>query len=155
MARVICNTLLIVLTLSACQRKADTRPVEAIQAIFSIEAQTRAAYQTRDAAKLASLYKNDATLYFPGEHPRVGAKAIQMGTQKDIADPAFHLVSKTEKVGAFISADSGYSKGSFTVHYTDPKTKTVTAYSGSYLTLFSKQPDGHWKIFEDMKTPSN
>ena len=59
------------------------------------------------------------------------------------------------KAGVFAPGDTGYTKGSFTVRYTDPQTKAAASYSGYYLTLYSRQKDGSWKIFEDMATPAS
>jgi ketosteroid isomerase-like protein len=89
----------------------------------------------------------------PMNGPRVGAQAILQGARKDLADPAFRITFKSDKVGAFEPGNVGYSKGSFTVQCTDPQTKAPARYSGRYLTLFHKYPDGSWKIVEDMTTP--
>ena len=148
---------LILPTLSACQNKAQAHDLKSdIQAILTVESAMRAAYLTRDAAKLAALYAPDASLYVPGEpNPRVGTDAILKGAQKDLADPAFRISFEGEKVGAFEPGIAGYSKGKFTIHYTDPRTKAPASYSGRYLTLFAKQESGQWKAIEDMATPTS
>ncbi len=142
--------------LSACQTQAGpTDPKARTNAIAAAEDAMRRAYAEKDPAKLAALYTSDATVYVPGElRPRVGTDAIAQGARKDLADPAFRLNFTTGKVAADASGETGYTKGSFTVRYTDPKTKAATGYSGYYLTLFVKQPDGSWKATEDMATPA-
>lgn len=143
--------------LSACQKQAESGDPKAdAAAISAVEDAMRAAYQAKDAARLAALYTTDATIYVPGElRPRVGTEAITKGAQKDLADPAFRVNFTTGKVAVLAGGTAGYTKGSFTARYTDPKSKAVAGYSGYYLTLFSKQADGSWKAFEDMATPAN
>ena len=158
--RVVLATALSVVALPAlngCQNKATVRDLKPeIQAMLNVEAALRAAYLTRDAVKLAALYASDASLYVPGEaKPRIGTDAILKGARKDLADPAFNVQFQSEQVGAFAPGNAGYSKGRFTVHYVDPRTKSAAHYSGHYLTLFNKAPDGSWKIVENMASPSS
>ncbi|MBO9575908.1 MAG: SgcJ/EcaC family oxidoreductase [Sphingobium sp.] len=140
--------------LSACQKSAAADPKAEASAIAAVEDAMRVAYREKDAAKLAATYASDATLYVPGElRPRVGADAIAKAAQKDFTDPAFRITFTTAKVD--VSGDKGWTKGSFTIRYTDPKTKAAAGYSGYYLTLFAKQKDGSWKVIEDMATPAS
>jgi uncharacterized protein (TIGR02246 family) len=143
--------------LSACKK--EPAPIDLTAdaaAIAQVEDSMRSAYAARDPAKLAALYASDATLYVPGElRPRVGTEAILAGAKKDLADPGFHLNFTTGKVAVDRSGQGGYSKGSFTLRFTDPKTKGAAGYSGYYLTLFARQADGSWKVIEDMATPAN
>jgi uncharacterized protein (TIGR02246 family) len=142
--------------LAACTKATPAADAKGeADAILAVEGAMRAAYQVKDPAKVAAVYASDATAYVPGEQrPRVGTDAILKGAQKDLADPAFHLTITTGKVGIFTPGNAGYTKGSFTVRYTDPKTKAATGYSGYYLTLYAKQADGSWKVTEDMATPA-
>ena len=75
--------------------------------------------------------------------------------EKTLADPALRTTFTADQVSAFGSGNAGYTKGRFTIRYTDPKTKAPATYSGRYLTLFNKLPDGSWKIVEDMATPTS
>lgn len=142
--------------LSACTSASSAADPQAdVDAIKAVEDGMRAAYRAKDPAKLAALYTSDATIYVPNEiRPRVGTKAITEGAKADMADPAFNLTFTTGKVAVSASGDTGYSKGSFTARFTDPKTKAGSGFSGFYLTLFAKQKDGSWKVVEDMATPA-
>lgn len=142
--------------LGGCNKSAAPADAQSeIEAIGAVQAQLQAAYQARDAAALAALYTDDATLYLPGEaRPRVGRAAIADGAKQDFADPAFHITMTTGKVGAFTPGNAGYAKGSFTVRYTDPQTKGAGGHSGYFLTIFVKDADGQWRISEDMTTPA-
>ncbi len=143
--------------LGGCNRAdAPADPRAEIEAIGAVQAQMQAAYRARDAAALAALYTEDATLYLPGAaRPRVGRAAIAEGATQDFQDPAFHLTMTTGKVGAFTPGHAGYAKGSFTVRYTDPQTKAASGHSGYFLTMFVKDADGEWRISEDMTTPAS
>lgn len=160
MTRVVSAILLssiVILALPACTAASSSDdPNEAVKAIMAVETKLRTALAEKDAAKLADLYASNASIFIPGEaRPRVGTEAITKGAQKDFSDPAFHVTMTTGRVAGASTGDSGYSKGSFTVRYTDPKTKSAAGYSGYYLTLFAKQKDGSWKVTEDMATPAS
>ncbi len=48
------------------------------------------------------------------------------------------------------SGDLGYSQGSLTQTWTDPKTKKVLTVKGKYVTVYKKQADGGWKAVADI-----
>lgn len=157
MSRVVSVIVLSALAMSmlgGCQKQAKADDKADAQAILNVEGAMRAAYAAKDPAKLASTYASDATLYVPGElRPRVGTDAIAKAAAKDFTDPAFHVNFTTGQVN--VAGDKGWTKGSFTIRFTDPKTKAAAGYSGYYLTLFSRQKDGSWKAIEDMATPAS
>lgn len=160
MTRVVSAVLLASLAfpgLSACsQGNAATDLKAEATAVGAVEEAMRAAYRAKDPAKLAAVYTQDASLFVPGEQrPRIGAAAIAEAAKKDFADPAFHITFTTAKVGVAAAGDTAWSKGSFSLRYTDPETKGAAGYSGFYLTLFAKQKDGSWKVTEDMATPAS
>jgi ketosteroid isomerase-like protein len=70
-----------------------------------------------------------------------------------LQDPAFKFDSTNERTDT--SGDLGYTTGSYKVTYTDSKTKKVVNGTGSYLTVFRKQPDGSWKAVADFSTPGS
>jgi uncharacterized protein (TIGR02246 family) len=140
--------------LGACQKPTGAgEPAADTAAIRAVEDEMRAAYKAKDAAKLAALYAPDATIHLTSERPRVGTDAITKGAAQDFTDPAFGITITTGKIAA--SGDMGYSKGSFTLRYTNPTTKAAGGYSGYYLTVFRKQADGSWKASEDMTIPAS
>jgi ketosteroid isomerase-like protein len=50
------------------------------------------------------------------------------------------------------SGDLAYSRGTYTMTMTDPKTKKPVTDHGSYVTDYRKQPDGSWKAVADIVT---
>ena len=63
--------------------------------------------------------------------------------------PKFSLELTTAKVEVS-SGDLAYSQGTYAVTATDPKTKKVIMEKGKYVEVYKKQPDGSWKIVEDI-----
>ena len=139
--------------LAGCKKEGSADPKAETDALRAAGDEMRAAYKAKDAARLIAVYAPDATLYIPSERPRVGTKALSEGMQAEMADPAFNVTFTTAKAHA--SGDLGYTQGSFTIRYTSPSTKAPISYSGYYLTVFKKQPDGSWKAVEDMSLPAS
>ena len=139
--------------LAACKQEPKVDPKAEAAQIDAVEDAMRAAYKAKDAGKLVATYANDATLYTPGERPRVGAGALMDGARRDLADPAFSITFTTVKTQVSQAGDLGYTQGSFSYSFTDPKTKMPVTQQGYYLTVFRKQADGSWKAVEDMGLP--
>jgi len=157
MTRVVCATALSLLAfsgLAGCNQQPKADPAAEAAKIEAVEQGMLAAYTAKDVAKLVSAYTADAALYVPGARARVGTKALTEGDKADLADPAFKLAFINGKTKVSASGDVGYTQGSFTLNYTDPKTKKPVTERGYYLTVFEKQADGSWKAVEDMATPN-
>ena len=146
------------LPLAACERPAARPDAEAAQAADSaaavkqVEAEMLAAFQAKDAAKLASYYSDDALVATSGRSLK-GKDAIAKATAEDFADPAFALTFANERTDVASSGDLAYTSGTYSVSYTNPATKSVDKDAGSYLTVFRKQADGAWKAVADIATP--
>jgi ketosteroid isomerase-like protein len=59
----------------------------------------------------------------------------------------------TAKVEAATSGEFGYTRGTYTMNMTDPKSKKVLRASGKYVTVYARQADGSWKIVVDINNP--
>ena len=123
---------------------------DAVAAIKAAEGEMLKAFQAKDAAALTSHYASDAVVAVP-ERTVKGLDAIGKANADDLKDPAFKLNFTNERADA--SGDLGYTSGSYTVTYTDPKTKKVVDGGGTYVTVFKKQADGSWKAVADIATP--
>jgi uncharacterized protein (TIGR02246 family) len=121
-------------------------------AIKAVEANMTKAGEAKDSAALASSYASDAVFAIPGRTVH-GSDAIGKSLASDLQDPAFKFESTNERTDT--SGDLGYTTGSYKVTYTDSKTKKVVNGTGSYLTVFRKQPDGSWKAVADFSTPGS
>ena len=121
-------------------------------AIKAVEAGMIKAGAAKDSAALASSYASDAVFAVPGRTVQ-GGDAIGKALAGDLQDPAFKFNLTNERTDA--SGDLGYTTGTYKVSYTDSKTKKVVHGTGSYLTVFRKQPDGSWKAVGDFSTPGS
>jgi uncharacterized protein (TIGR02246 family) len=131
---------------------ADT--TAATDAVNRTEQDMLAAFQAKDAARLASYYAPDAVLATPGRPAAKTGEAVRKALSEDFADPNFKLGFTNEKTEVAGSGDIAYTHGSFTVTYTNPETKQPQNGSGTYVTVFKKQADGSWKAVADVATPS-
>src|SRR3954447_12358124 len=80
--------------------------------IRATDAQWLATAKSRDAAKAASFWSDDATLIFPGAPPITGKAAILDYVTKSFADPDFSITFSTDKIVVAPSGDFAYETGS-------------------------------------------
>jgi uncharacterized protein (TIGR02246 family) len=123
------------------------------QQIRASEARWNAAYAARDPSKLAAQYAPDAALANPGAALVSGGDAIRNAVTGYAADKNLKVEFASDRVQVAGSGDLAYSRGHFTMQSTDPATAKPRSDSGSYLTVWQKQPDGQWKAVEDFVTP--
>jgi uncharacterized protein (TIGR02246 family) len=128
---------------------ADTREADE-KAIRQLEDEWAAAMAAKDAARFASYYAPDAIVYINGMPAMKGAEAINNGLKQAFADPNFSNRFKTSRVHVAKSGELACTEGDYEGTFTDPKTKKKFADAGSYITCWSKQPDGTWKAVADM-----
>jgi ketosteroid isomerase-like protein len=81
-----------------------------------------------------------------------GKDALRSGWKSALADPKFLLNFQTTKVEISKASDMAYSQGTYTVTATDPKTRKVMTSKGNYVEVYKRQPDGSWKVVEDIGT---
>lgn len=120
--------------------------------IRQIESQWIREYPSGDTSKLADHYSHDATLMQPGIPAVTGLDRIAASIAESLKDTTSTFSIETEKVEVAKSGDLAYSRGTYKVSATDPKTKADTSHSGSYMTVYKKQDDGTWKAVEDIAT---
>ena len=132
------------------ESKVDTAAIE--KQIRDKEAAWMAAYNSHDAAALASNYAEDAVLANPDTPLVSGLDAIRKETAGFAADPNLKMEFSSDRIGVASSGDLAYSRGHYSMTYTDPDTKKPADSSGTYLTVYRKQADGSWKAVEDFVT---
>jgi len=69
-----------------------------------------------------------------------------------LADPALTLKFQSSWVEVAKASDIAYTQGSYIMTMTDPHSKQVVNDHGSYVTTYSKQPDGSWNVVADIAT---
>ena len=103
----------------------------------------------RDPDAASRFYTDDAFFAGPGVKGMAGIADIKEAYAEGLKDPNFDMSFSADKIEAASSGDLAASRGHFTETYTDPNTRQVKSISGSYLTIYQKQPDGSWKASED------
>ena len=125
----------------------------AVDKIKASEAAWVKEYAAHDVNRAVGHYADDAMLMPAGMDRMSGPKAIRGGLQGLVNDPNFQLSFAAEKVEVAASGDLAYSRGTYRMQTTDPKTKQPHVETGNYITTYKKQPDGSWKAVDDMAAP--
>jgi uncharacterized protein (TIGR02246 family) len=149
----LCATLAVACSVTACNPTPAPSPNTHdadVKAIQDNETQWNADWASKDAAKIASHYEDDAILMVPGGPPTTGKDAIQKSLTTTVS--SMDLKFQASKVDVASSGDLGYTQGSYTLALTNPKTKKVANDHGSYVTTYRKQADGSWKAVADIAT---
>ena len=142
--------LALTLTLGACSKAANSSgSADVTQAIKADEKKWNADFKSKDLEGLLSHYSDDAYFIAPGVKPASGSTEIRKAYAEGTSDPNFAISFASDKIDVAGSGDMAYARGHFTEKYTDPKTQKVMTDSGSYVTVYKKQPDGSWKAVED------
>lgn len=129
----------------ACSK--DTSAAD-MQAIKNKEVAWNKDIVTKDPAKFAQYYADDATVLLPNEPIIKGISDIKSVLTTMLQDKNFALTFQSDKVE--VSGDLGYSQGAYSMTMSDPKTGNPATDKGKYLTVWKKQADGNWKAIEDM-----
>ncbi|MEZ0244322.1 MAG: SgcJ/EcaC family oxidoreductase [Sphingomonas sp.] len=124
----------------------------AADAVKAVENELQAAYKAKDAAKIASFYTADADITVPFQAPTRGVDQ-EKKLVADLADPAFSLEFNNARTEVSPGGDMAYTRGTYTVTYTNPGNKEVATQAGNYVTVFRKTAEGGWKIVQDIATP--
>lgn len=139
----------LLLLMNACNQAApDTREADA-KAIRELESAWTKDINSRDAAKWASYYADDAVLMIPGMKPMKGKAAILDGLKAFASDPNLSLNFTASTVEVAKSGDLAVTQGNYTMTMTDPVSKNKMTDTGTYETTYKKQADGSWKAVFD------
>ncbi len=117
------------------------------------EAQWNLDLASKDAARDAAHYDDDATVMAPGFAPMRGKATIQATMGQVMTDPNFSLAFTADNVVVSPSGEMAYTQGHFTQSESDAKTHAKVTSTGSYVTVYKKEADGSWKAVEDIATP--
>jgi uncharacterized protein (TIGR02246 family) len=115
------------------------------QAIEGVNAQFVAAFKAGDAATIASLYTDTATVLPPSATEVAGREAIQQLWQSWIDDGLKDLTLEARTVES--SGDLAYEIGEFGLQAPAENNAMVTA-TGNYVVVW-KREDGNWRLHVD------
>jgi ketosteroid isomerase-like protein/quercetin dioxygenase-like cupin family protein len=143
MRRSIFMLVLILAALSsaaACARSVDVEQERnALLAVDREWSQT-----TKDMNKFISYYAPDATAHAPGMPSATGSAAIMDVFMKMSAAPGFSLQWTPVRADVGAAGDVGYTVGTYEASMSGATEK------GKYVAVWKKQPDGTWKVKEDI-----
>jgi uncharacterized protein (TIGR02246 family) len=133
-----------------CQRQApvDTRAADE-RAIRTADAACLKAAQARETEGMLSCYAEDASWLPPNAPVLTGKEAIRTGWSQLLASPGFAINWQITKLQVSRSGDLAYALYSYELTTQGPDAKPITD-RGKDMAVWSKQPDGGWKIVADM-----
>jgi len=125
----------------------DTRATDE-SAIRGLSKEWTAAAQAKDSEKFLSYYAEDAVLMLEESPDFTGAPAIREAVTGMMQDPNFSLSFDTTSIAVARSGDLATELSTYTLTFTDPKTKQPATQKGMGLTVW-KKVGGQWKVAVD------
>ncbi|MGC9158646.1 MAG: YybH family protein [Terracidiphilus sp.] len=111
--------------------------------LFDLEARFVRDVAARGGAGFASWFADDGVVLSNGKAPVVGQAAIAKSATWD--PKAYQLTWTPTDAKMSPSGDMGYAWGHFEARSKDASGHPVTT-TGRFITVWQKQPDGHWKV---------
>jgi len=127
----------------------DTRAADAA-AVRQVEADWAQAAASKNFDKFTSFYADDASVFMSDMAVVTGKANIVSAWKTFFADKNASLTWKTASAVVSKSGDIAYTEGSYTLTYTDTKTKKAVSEKGKYVEVYAKQGDGTWKNEADI-----
>lgn len=125
-------------------------PAKEAADVRSTDDNWKAAVKTRDAAKVASFWSDDAILVVPGAPPVTGRANLQKFVEDSFKDKDFNIDWTADKIEVAASGDLGYETAHETLTMHQGK-KLVTSQQFG-MVVWKKQADGSWKAIVDEAT---
>jgi uncharacterized protein (TIGR02246 family) len=128
----------------------DTRAADEA-AIRALAKQWSDSAATKDPAKFAAFYAEDAAFLFENMPLVTGKAAIAEALGPMMQDTNFALTFGSTKVEVARSGDIAYETGTYELTLTDQKTKKPFSTKGKYIVVW-KKVGGTWKVAVDSPT---
>jgi ketosteroid isomerase-like protein len=120
-----------------------------IAALRAADSLSQALIIENDAQGLMAVFADDATNYPPGG-PLEGGETIQLGFEDRFAVPGFELSrSGPTRIVMAGSRDLAYTVTTEELIFEDENAQ-LTTIDSDRLTIWRKQPNGRWKIVENI-----
>lgn len=149
------------LTLGACDGTAGNPEAEAgVAGMASAEAQAVKDLETRFIAgweaknpEVKSFYAPNAVMVAPNVPPHESPTAIAAAFDRFAANSNAALDFNNATTVISTGGDLAFSQGTYTARHTNPDTRAIQTSKGYYLVVYKKQPDGGWKVVQDVSSP--
>jgi uncharacterized protein (TIGR02246 family) len=139
--------------LLCCQqahRAAGTTHEAEVKVLRDVEVDEEQAWISKDPEKAVSFYADDAIVMNPNTPAVSGRDQIRASMRPFFDDPGATVKYQITNVEVAQSGDLGYTVGTYVATSTDPVTRKVVVDRGKALTIRKRQPDGTWKIVQDI-----
>jgi len=128
-------------------------PAEDVAAINALDEEYEAAENAGDAAALAALFAEDAIAMPPNAPAIVGSQAIQAWAQSFYDEAVSQLAMSTAEVE--VAGDWAFARGTYTYTTTPKAGGEAIEDNGKYLTIYSREPGGIWRLYRDIYNSDN
>ncbi len=147
--RILICCALLFCSICACATQSRTfNLADDVLVIRELESEASRALAAKDIDRLASLYAENAALFY-ADSPMVSGKDAIRDTWKTVlARPNFAMSTALSKIETSASGDLGFTRGLYSITVNDADGKPVTD-SGEYVLVYGRQADGGWKIVAD------
>jgi uncharacterized protein (TIGR02246 family) len=121
-------------------------------AIEKLRQQDIAATLARDPVALTELWADDAIRLGVGAPPEIGKKTIRTSNERQTAQQRIKVLSYVPETRDFTFLDGGWAIEwrTFTASFVELEGGETKQVRGTVLAVFTKLPDGSWKIFRAM-----
>jgi ketosteroid isomerase-like protein len=151
--RIAASTALVALILASCAPAPAPAPVADTAAMADtlkrLDDDWSNTAATKDAARVAAFYAEDAFAYPPGEPVASGRAAAEKVWAAYFVDSTYTITWKSDHAEVAASGDLGFTSGTYEDSYTGPDGKVVAG-KGKFLCVWRRQADGSWKAVHDM-----
>ena len=138
--RQMCVVVMVALSAWGCGRSVDVEQ----ERTALLEADRQWAQSTTDIGLYMSFFAPDGTVYVQGMPAMTGLETIRKAFSEMSAAPGFSVTWTASKADVAGSGDIGYTAGTYDMTMNGAKD------AGKYVTVWKKQPDGVWKVSEDI-----
>ena len=138
--------------LASCQPAPTPPPDEsaaAAEAVRAADAAWEKALSGRDINASVAAVDPTGSVLPAGDLIATGPDSIRAAFTGLFTLPGMDLHWTATRVEGARSGELGYSSGTYTLGFNDPKGKPATEH-GKYVTVWRKQADGSWKVLLDI-----
>lgn len=139
--------ILLMLICGCAKRPAAGSRAEDERIVSGLEIEASKAIAAKDLDKLVDLYAEDAALYDERQPAIRGKDAIRVAWKSIFARPGLALTLVPRTVEVSDGGDMAWAHGICAIDINDSGGKTVP--SVEYALIYTRQPDGNWKIMAD------
>jgi len=119
---------------------------EDVAAIKRLYEDWKAPWEAGDAAAVAAFYANDA-IQMPANEPAIVGKEAWQSSLQAFFDQFTIKGNTSEVLEAEIAGDLAFVRGTYVITVSPKAGGKPTQYSGKFVHIFKRQPDGVWKIY--------